>query len=77
MVYLINNLKYQIQFHHLLQCLSQYQLFLIVIGLMKDELARKVMRKFVRLRSKTYSYLIDEVKTKKQKSQKLCHRNKT
>ena len=71
MVYLINNLKYQIQFHHLLQCLSQYQLFLIVIGLMKDELARKVMRKFVRLRSKTYSYLIDEVKTKKQKSQKI------
>ena len=38
---------------------------------MKDELARKVMRKFVRLRSKTYSYLIDEVKTKKQKSQKI------
>ena len=71
MVYLINNLKYQIQFHHLLQCLSKYQLFLIVIGLMKDELARKVMRKFVRLRSKTYSYLIDEVKTKKQKSQKI------
>ena len=28
------------------------------IGLMKDELGRKIMIKFVRLRTKTYSYLI-------------------
>ena len=27
---------------------------------MKDELDRKVMIKFVRLRAKTYSYLIDD-----------------
>ena len=27
---------------------------------MKDELSRKIMKKFVRLRAKTYSYLIDE-----------------
>ena len=26
---------------------------------MKDELCRKIMTKFVRLRAKTYSYLID------------------
>ena len=31
-----------------------------VIGLMKDELGGKIMAKFVELRSKTYSYLIDD-----------------
>ena len=31
-----------------------------VIGLMKDDLCRKIMTKFVGLRSKTYSYLIDD-----------------
>ena len=31
-----------------------------VIGLMKDELGRKIMTKFVGLRAKTYSYLIDD-----------------
>ena len=37
-----------------------------VIGLMKDELGRKTMTKFVGLRAKTYSYLIgDVVKIKK------------
>ena len=40
---------------------------------MKDELARKVMRKFVRLRSKTYSYLIDDQsEDKKAKVTKNC-----
>ena len=31
-----------------------------VIGLMKDELGRKIMTKFVGLRAKTYKYLIDD-----------------
>ena len=31
-----------------------------VIGLMKDELGRKIMIKFVGLKAKTYSYLIDD-----------------
>ena len=30
-----------------------------VIGLMKDDLGGKIMTKFVRLRAKTYSYLIE------------------
>ena len=40
-----------------------------VIGLMKDELGRKIMTKFVGLKTKTYSYLIDDSsKDKKTKS---------
>ena len=31
-----------------------------VFGLMKDELCEKIMKKFVRLRAKIYSYLIDD-----------------
>ena len=31
-----------------------------VIGLMKDELGGKIMKQFIRLRAKTYSYLIDD-----------------
>ena len=31
-----------------------------IIGLMKNELGGKIMRKFVGLRTKTYSYLIDD-----------------
>ena len=43
-----------------------------VIELMKDELGGKIMTKFVRLRSKTYSYLIDDGSEDKktQKAQK-------
>ena len=42
-----------------------------VIGLTKDELGGKIMTKFVRLRAKTYNYLIDDgSKIKKQKAQK-------
>ena len=43
-----------------------------VIELMKDELGGKIMTKFVRLRSKTYSYLIDDGSEdkKNQKAQK-------
>ena len=40
---------------------------------MKDELARKVMKKFVGLRAKTYSYSIDDgSEDKKAKSTKKC-----
>ena len=42
-----------------------------VIRLMKDELRGRIMTKFVGLRAKTYSYLIDDSSvTEKQKAQK-------
>ena len=42
-----------------------------IIGLMKDELRGKIMIKFVALRPKSYSYLIDDdSEAKKQKEQK-------
>ena len=44
---------------------------------MKDELVGKIMKEFVRLRGKTYSYLKDNNdKDKKQWKQKKCHKNK-
>ena len=44
-----------------------------VIGLMKDELGRKIITKFVTLRPKTYSYLTDDGKEdKKDKETKKC-----
>ena len=44
-----------------------------VIGLMKDELGRKIVTKFVGLRVRTYSYLIDNGnKDKKAKGTKKC-----
>ena len=44
-----------------------------VIGLMKDELGGKIMREFVALRPKTYSYLMDDGKNdKKSKGTKKC-----
>ena len=47
-----------------------------VIGLMKDELGGKVVPKFVGLRVKTYSYLIEDGgEDKKAKdTQNVCHR---
>ena len=44
-----------------------------VIGLMKDELGEKIMTKFVGLRSKPYSYLMDDdSEDKKAKGTKEC-----
>ena len=44
-----------------------------VTGLIKDELGGKIMTKFVELRAKTYSYLIDDVsEDKKAKITKKC-----
>ena len=49
-----------------------------VIGLMKDGLGGKTMTKFVGLRAKTYSHLIDDGnKDKKRKSQKSVSLKKT
>ena len=38
-----------------------------VIGLMKDELGGKIIKEFVALRPKTYSYLTDDNNVKKAK----------
>ena len=51
-----------------------------VIGLMKDELGGKVMKEFVGLRAKTYSYLlIDDGSEDKRNNEckKVCHKNRT
>ena len=42
------------------------------IGLMKDELGRRMMTKFVRLRAKTCSYLNDGSEDEKAKGTKKC-----
>ena len=42
-----------------------------VIGVMKNELSGKIMKKFVGLRAKTYSYLIDDVSEDKKKQKVL------
>ena len=50
-----------------------------VVGLMKDELGGQIMKKFVGLRAKTYSYLKynnDEDK-KSKRHKKGCHKKKT
>ena len=43
-----------------------------VIGLVKDELGGKIMREFVPLRQKTYSYLTDDCKEDKKAKGKKC-----
>ena len=50
-----------------------------VIGLIKDELGGKIMKKFVGFKAKTYIYLRDDgSKDKKCKRQnKVCHEKKT
>ena len=49
-----------------------------VIGLMKDELGGKAKTKLAGLRTKTYSYLIDDGREdKKAKNKNLWHKNET
>ena len=44
-----------------------------VIGLMKDELGGRIMKKFIGLRAKAYSYLKDnDNEYKKEKGAKKC-----
>ena len=48
-----------------------------VVGVMKNKLGKKIMEKFVRLRPKTYSYLIDDSsEDKKAKGTKQCIKKK-
>ena len=48
-----------------------------VIGLMKDELAGKIIKEFVGLRPKTYSYLTDDCEEdKKAKGKKMCDKKR-
>ena len=45
---------------------------------MKNELGRQIMKEFVGLRAKTYSYLKDNnYEDKKAKGTKKCHKKKT
>ena len=47
-----------------------------VIGLMKDELGRKIMTELAALRPKTYCYLMDDGNNdKKLKEQKMCNKS--
>ena len=50
-----------------------------IIGLMKDELGRQIMKKIIGLRSKTYSYLEgNNGESKKAKgTKKVCHKKRT
>ena len=48
-----------------------------VIGLMKDELGGKIMKEFISLRPKMYSYRVEESKPKRYKGIKKCVVKKT
>ena len=50
-----------------------------VIGLIKDKLGEQILKEFVGLRAKTYSYLKDnnDEDKKSKKHKKMCHKKKT
>ena len=48
-----------------------------VIGLMKDELGGEIMKEFVTLRPKMYSYKVGNLESKKRKGIKKCVIKKT
>ena len=50
-----------------------------VIGVVKDKLGGKIMTKFVGLRAKTYSYLINDGSEdkKSKRHKKVCYKKKT
>ena len=48
-----------------------------VIGIMKDEFGGKILKEFVGLRAKIYSYLTDDNdESKKEKVQEMCNKKK-
>ena len=56
---------------------SNHELYRPLTGLTKDELGGKIMTKFVGLRAKTYSYLIDDSsEDKKSQRRKVWHKRK-
>ena len=49
-----------------------------LVGLMKHELGGKIMKRFVELRAKSYSYLKDDGnEDEKARHKKVCHKKKT
>ena len=50
-----------------------------VIGLIKDKLGKQILKEFVGVRAKTYSYLKDnnDEDKKSKKHKKVCHKKKT
>ena len=50
-----------------------------VIGLIKDRLGKQILKEFVGVRAKTYSYLKDnnDEDKKSKKHKKVCHKKKT
>ena len=48
------------------------------IGFFKDEIGGKIMKEFIALRPKTYSYLMDDdIKHKKERKKETCNKTKT
>ena len=45
-----------------------------LIGLMKDELGGKIMKEFVAIRPKTYSYLMDDGNSDKKAKGTICNK---